>query len=388
VRALVCVLALAAACGREQALPAVADNLVSDAVCVGCHTEQATYFGTAHHLTSSPASRETILGSFHEGENILRTVNPRLHYRMDARPDGFFQSVVMGIPPDTTVFAERFDLVIGSGRKGQTYLYWRDEDLLYQLPVSYWTELGEWAHSPRFHEGAFGFAREVGPRCVECHATYFPRPPGATAPHQYDPSGAVLGISCQTCHGGGSEHVARQGSWRAALFGERIVNPARLSRERQIDACALCHGGVGEPIAPAFTYVPGRPLAEHVRQPVPPPFEAVDVHGNQVALLGRSPCFQASEMTCNTCHNVHETQRDPAAFSATCLTCHQPQSCGLFPEHGLRLAENCVGCHMPDLPSIRIASRHDGRSVRPTVRSHWIRVYAADELSEAVGVPF
>jgi hypothetical protein len=43
--------------------------------------------------------------------------------------------------PYTTEHTERFDYVIGSGGKGQTYLYWKG-DLLFQLPVSYWTELG------------------------------------------------------------------------------------------------------------------------------------------------------------------------------------------------------------------------------------------------------
>ena len=36
-------------------------------------------------------------------------------------------------PSETISHRERFDLVIGSGRKGQTYLYWKGSDL-FELP--------------------------------------------------------------------------------------------------------------------------------------------------------------------------------------------------------------------------------------------------------------
>ena len=59
------------------------------------------------------------------------------------------------------------------GRKGQTYLYWGKEDQLFQLPVSYWTEVGSWVNSPGYGDRTIEFSRPVVPRCLECHATYF-----------------------------------------------------------------------------------------------------------------------------------------------------------------------------------------------------------------------
>jgi hypothetical protein len=76
----------------------------------------------------------------HAVKNILKTEERELIYRMEAKPEGFFQTAVLGTAPDTVSLSQRFDLVIGSGRKGQTYLYWDKGDRLYQLPVSYWTE--------------------------------------------------------------------------------------------------------------------------------------------------------------------------------------------------------------------------------------------------------
>ena len=95
------------------------------------------------------------------------------------------------------------------------------------------------------------------------------------------------------------------------------------------------------------------------------------------ALLERSRCYQESgTMTCVTCHDVHQPQRDAAAFSQRCLSCHQVQSCGRFKTLGSQIAGRCVDCHMPLQTSNLIVSDANGRSVRPKVRNHWIKIYS------------
>src|SRR5215203_6378253 len=102
---------------------------IGDDQCLSCHEKQRTYVTTAHHLTSREANASSIAGSFAPGKNILATQR-ELQYRMEARNDGFFQVGILGTPPDTISLSERFDIVIGSGRKGQTYLYWYKNDHL------------------------------------------------------------------------------------------------------------------------------------------------------------------------------------------------------------------------------------------------------------------
>lgn len=338
-----------------------------------------------------PASSTSIAGSFVGDDAVLRTSNPRLHFRLEARPDGYYQTAVLGAPPDTTEVSERFDIVTGSGRRGQSYLYWRG-DRLYQLPVSYWAELDEWVNSPGYRDGVANFDRAVAPRCLECHATFFesvraPDPGNRVGLNRYDRDRFILGVSCEKCHGPGREHAERRRAGSREWLGSTIVNPARLGRERQIELCALCHGGAGEQKAPAFTYRPGQPLADYLELDPPAPGDAADVHGNQVGLLARSQCFQASAtLTCSTCHDVHVTKRDAATFSPACLGCHRVESCGLFPARGASLAENCVDCHMPRLPSNAIVSTHEGRPLRPRLRTHWIKVYP-QSASEPVRAP-
>ncbi len=236
-----------------------------------------------------------------------------------------------------------------------------------------------WANSPGYQDNYPNFERPVPPRCLECHATYFDAQGSSNI---YKKTGFVLGISCERCHGPGLDHVARHeasgtASNQAAPKEEAIVNPAKLPRERQIETCAVCHEGIGvAPLAPAFSYIPGQPLRDYINLGMVDPNAKIDVHGNQVALLERSRCFQSSStMTCFTCHNVHVAQRDAPAFSQHCLGCHKVDSCGEFAKSGAKIAGNCIDCHMPRQKTNLIISSFQGREVRPEVRSHWIKVY-------------
>jgi hypothetical protein len=333
---------------------------------------------TAHHLTSRLPARGSIAGSFASDANVLRTSNPMLYFHMDSTATGFYQTAVLGRAPDTTSRSERIAIVTGS-RKGQSYLYWRTGNGLYQLPVSYWQGQG-WVYSPGYPDGRPNFDRPIPPRCLECHASWFASESSFTGNNHYRPTDAILGISCETCHGSGREHVRNESSPLHWLLPRAIVNPKRLTRERRMDGCALCHSGAAPLRSAPFSYVPGQPLAKGTVLVGRSAGGPIDVHGNQVGALERSKCFLSSHMTCTTCHDVHREQRDVAALSGRCLTCHTLQSCGLFPQHGQQLAGRCVDCHMPLETSAIIASPSRGRELRVQVRTHWIKVYPVDTI--------
>ena len=222
---MVCVSALVsiAIFSRQDSAPA--QGYIGDEKCLSCHENQRKYLGTAHHLTSQPATATSIAGSFAAGNNILRTQR-ELQYRMEAKPDGFFQTGVLGTPPDTISISERFDFVIGSGRKGQTYLYWGKDDQLFQLPVSYWTEVASWVNSPGYGDRSLDFSRPVVPRCLECHASFFEAVSDSGVPNRYRRSNYTLGISCERCHGPGKQHAGLNAPGKAKPVDQAIVNPA------------------------------------------------------------------------------------------------------------------------------------------------------------------
>ena len=64
------------------------------------------------------------------------------------------------------------------------------------------------------------------------------------------------------------------------------------------------------------------------------------------------------------------------ALSGKCMTCHQQQSCGLFPTRGATLAGKCVDCHMPrQLSNVIVSDDLATTQSRAEIRSHVIRVY-------------
>ncbi len=353
---------------------------VGDEACRSCHAEKVdSYFHTAHLIASRLPTHESILGSFDKSKNVLKTSNSGLFFRMESKDDGFFQTAIAETRAPGSAHSEKIDIVIGSGRSGQTYLYWKN-DHLFQLPVSYWTDLDSWVNSPGYRDGTANFARPVLARCIECHITYAETLPSSEPQNQFKPTSLVLGISCERCHGPGRQHVEAMSAVKTTSSAEEspsgIVNLAKLPRDRQIEVCAQCHGGRRLPLLPVFSYLPGEPLDKY-SAPLPrDATTAADVHGNQVGLLQMSRCYQSSpDMTCSTCHDVHQRQRDPAAFSAHCVKCHQPEKCGEFPKLHEKIIGACVNCHMPLQSSNLIITNSNGKRSKPTLRSHWIKIY-------------
>jgi hypothetical protein len=343
-----------------------------DEACRSCHADKAeSYWSTAHHRTSRLPNKETILGSFVEGKNVLKTATPELSFRMESRPDGFYQTSIWTSPSSFSPHSERIDLVVGSGRVGQTYLYWK-KDHLFQLPVSYWVDLDGWINSPGYRDGVVNFDRPVPPRCLECHFTYAET---VAEPNQYRPESLQLGISCERCHGPGADHVTIERKQKGGGSGS-MINPAKLSRDRQMEVCTQCHGGRRYPLTTPFSYVPGEPLDNYYRRDPGSANATADVHGNQVGLLQMSRCYRSSpQFTCSTCHDVHKPQRDAAAFAEHCLQCHRPSACGEFARLKDKITSACIDCHMPVQESKLIFYNSNGKKSRALVRSHLIQIY-------------
>jgi hypothetical protein len=362
-----------------------ARGFIGDSACQACHqSEFDSYSKTRHHLDSALPSAETIHGHFDPGHNAMTSLDPEVSFRMDVKGGAFFETSLVGEPGHEKTRTEEMDIVIGSGGKGQTYLYWRGDEL-FELPISYWTNLDRWVNSPGYVDGTANFERGINSRCLECHSTYFQQLGGSRTGYHFDREHFVMGISCERCHGPGAEHVrmyskpagASSVGTRAAGAPSAVAKmpPVGIDRDRQTDVCAQCHGGIGHELKPPFSFVPGEALSSYVSLEVNP-LARVDVHGNQVALLEKSVCFRSSpSMTCSTCHNSHEPEREAASYSDKCLTCHKTSACPTFSKNPAPAVTNCVDCHMPVQESKSLTVDMENRSVADPVRNHWIRVY-------------
>lgn len=347
--------------------------------CAGCHKNiYESHVHTAHYLTTRPALAKYIKGSFEPGKNEFDYDSGRI-VKMEKRDSGFYQ---VGYYQGSQRIIQRFDIVVGSGSKGQTYIT-RSQHQLYQLPVSYFTAADNWANSPLYPIYPVLFNRPITSRCLECHSTFASvMSAPAVEPEEFD-SRMIYGVDCEKCHGPAAKHVAFQTDNPKETKAKFIRNPATLSRQQKLDLCALCHGGRLNKTKPSFEFVAGDKLSDFFAMDTTAPNpDNIDVHGNQYALLRSSKCFKESNtMTCNSCHSPHKNERgNLALFSQRCMSCHNNENnhaCKLTASIGPSISLNCIDCHMPKKASHTITELLPGDK-NPTaalIRSHLIKIY-------------
>lgn len=347
--------------------------------CVSCHKDiVASHLRTAHYLSSAPASSATIKGSFKNGKNRF-IYNDHMEVVLEKKNNQYFQTAYFN---GNLYESESFDIVIGSARKGQSYLYWDDHRLL-QLPISYYTPADAWCNSPGYPTNLVYYNKQVPGQCMECHATAARVTTGDNGAVSYDKSTIILGIDCQRCHGPGTEHIA----WHSAhpgdsLAGKYIINTKRLGRQQRLDACALCHSGFRKQLTPSFSFQVGDTLENYSTAVYDTAATAtLDVHGNQYGLLTSSKCFIKSNMDCSSCHNVHVDEAGKRElFSQRCMSCHNGKdqhACSSPAVKKMGTVKNCIDCHMPLLPSNKILLQLNGNAtlVHDLVRTHHIAIY-------------
>lgn len=354
------------------------EEFAGSETCSQCHQSISDSFAeTPHFLTSSPGSVITVKGSLDSGENVL-ALSERLKVFMEERQGKVFQRASID---GKDVDSKPVDISFGSGRQGQTYLYWQS-DSLFQLPVSYHAASNSWANSPGYPTDRIVFDRGISARCLECHATFFKLERAFGEVETFDRHKAILGVDCERCHGPAARHVNFHRKNTGEPEGKFITNPELLSKKQRLDNCSLCHSGMRTNLMPSFSYTVGNDLDRFfVPMHSTDSGATIDVHGNQVGLLKASKCYKLSEMDCSSCHNVHvkETKK-VALFSARCMNCHKEGSndfCKQPQVAGLVLSENCIDCHMPSLPSRKVFLQ-SGASSGPTpffVRTHLISTY-------------
>ncbi len=180
------------------------------------------------------------------------------------------------------------------------------------------------------------------------------------------PTRLPAGIDCQRCHGPGGPHI------RAAVAGESanrvraaILNPARLSSERQLDVCMQCHLETTTFRLPEsyrrfgrgfYSYRPGEALDDYIVHFDHAPGTAHDDKFEIVSAayrLKQSLCFtkSAGKLTCTICHNPHRSVSHSTSathYRARCLRCHSSKDAE---RHSMAATDfsrsDCVSCHMP-----------------------------------------
>jgi hypothetical protein len=360
------------------------DAFAGAAACAGCHRSiYDTYIATAHFNTSSPASRSNVKGSFTAPHNVFNYSND-IKVVMEERDSALFQA---GYLKGVLKEAHRFDIIIGSGQKAQTYLYWKDGKY-FQLPLSYFVPVHDWANSPGFPPSHPKFDRMIPSTCFGCHSSMVAlknvQMVGRSLSEEFEKNQLIYGIDCERCHGPAAAHAAFHTEHPGQKKAMHIKPVGTLNNRQKLDMCALCHSGLKTPQRSAFDFRPGDALSDYffpdLSRPARP--SELDVHGTQYQLFTASKCFiKSTNMNCSSCHNPHRNERKSLqAFSQRCMECHNTAGHSFCKMKGLpaaTLAENCIDCHMPALPSGRITLLANGKvsPVADSIRTHLIAIY-------------
>ena len=355
--------------------------------CKNCHRQiYDTYFHTAHFNTSSDSLADAVLEDFGPGKNVF-TFNDGAEVIMEKIDGRYYQSYYQS---GKKRFSRPFDIVVGSGRKAQTYLYYNDNKKISQLPISYFMAEHTWANSPGFPADNAKFDRNIPSNCLGCHSSFVAVKQsykGVVLQEEFEKGRLIYGIDCERCHGPASAHAEYYTDHPQETQNKFITSIRTLTRIQKNDMCALCHSGFRDVQQSLFNFKPGDNLSNYYI----PDFGKVDtanldVHGNQSQLMMASKCYQLSaDLTCNSCHNVHVKERDNlAVFSERCMNCHKQVNHGFANTKNKNLndliQQNCIDCHMPLKASnaITLLTKQKISAHPDYIRTHLISIYALE----------
>ncbi len=357
-------------------------NLAGPASCAECH--RANYDGyrlTKHPITCRPVEAEKMPDGFHQNQQF-QSAHTDIRFEMSRDDTHFYQTSIQATPGGQRTQRTKIDLVLGAGGTADdVFLSWRDDGQLRELPMAWLYPTQEWAASHFDPLSGADFSRAMTLRCVECHNTWVEHVIGS--PNSYRPEGAMLGVTCESCHGPAGEHVQFHRAHPEQKQPQHIANPAKMERERRLEVCTQCHSNAMRHRTHAFAYRPGQPLDTFYKT-LPTSATEDDRVANQISYLRQSKCFQQDDrLTCVTCHNPHRGSDVSISGAASCAKCHAAHDCRDAPNLPQAVRGDCVSCHMPSYLKINVNFQTQHDNFVPPIRrtEHRIAVHrhARDE---------
>lgn len=361
-------------CAKKKVDISKSAMYVGAAKCKECH--EGIYNGwktTMHPYKFKDISPEEVVADF-EKNNTLTAGGYTT--RMTRKGDDFF---ITTMGPDNKEHTYKAKYLIGAVWK-QRFVTELPNGALHILPVQWNVKTQGWVdyHGLKKHKPGSGKywsdkKRTYQFKCTGCHNT--------GSEFKYDKATdtftgtkwADKGVSCEACHGPGSNHVIADIEDKSRT----IVNPAKIyDAARAAMICGQCHTrgsstkkkfGVQKTGYP-FEYKPGGQLNFlYDAKPGLLPDGSPKKHHQQYNdwLLSE---HAVAGVQCWDCHNPHAKGKAnkyqlKLPGSLLCKSCHTVvESKGV---HGIHSINNCIGCHMPNT----------AKSATPgDIRSHQFKV--------------
>lgn len=378
--------------------------------CTPCHAAETEAWRPSHHARAMQlASDATVLGNFKSSQftkdgvtSSFLTKDGKFSVRTDG-PDGKLQDYEL--PYTFGVFPlQQYLVPFPNGRLQSLVLAW--DSRLREQGGQRWFHLypnQALPHTDPLHWT--GRNQTWNYMCADCHSTNL-RKNYDLAKDSYTTSWSEIDVSCESCHGPGSNHVVWAqnrkkgsytpddganglivnlrgvgGSWSSAEPDTGTMHWKGQTRSRnEIESCAPCHSR-RHPIT--GNYQPGQSFLDAY---VPSLLEEGVYYADGQILEEdyEYGSFLQSKMyregvTCSDCHDPHSGKLPKVSMNAVCGKCHSLSKFGNEQHHHHKSAGAgalCINCHMPTRTYMVVDVRRD----------HSFRVPRPD-LSVTYGTP-
>ena len=385
-------------------------NYVGEAVCAGCHAKEAEAWSGSHHALAMQRSNDkTVLGNFNDAQFTNGTVTSSFH-KKDAKyyvrtegPDGQLQDYEL---PYTFGYfpLQQYLVPFPGGRLQSLGIAW--DSRAKELGGQRWFHLyPDQKLTPADPIHWTGRNQTWNYMCADCHSTNLRRNYNLTS-NTYATTWSEINVSCESCHGPGSNHVeraraqkrdskknqytgadlpvdleSRGGSWGLTKQDDVTMHWNGQSRShKEIETCAPCHS---RRHVITTDYTPGQPFLDAY---VPSLLEEGVYYADGQILEEdyEYGSFLQSKMyhegvTCSDCHDPHSGKLPPLSMNAVCGKCHLFSKFDRAEHHHHSQGSAgavCVNCHMPTHTYMVVDMRRD----------HSFRVPRPD-FSVAYGTP-
>ncbi len=405
------------------------DGYAGHESCRSCHTEQYDSWHASYHRTMTQvASPESVVGEFPASFQFADAA-------WNLYRDGSDFRCEMPVPLGRTMNGyRRFDrpLVLTTGSH-HMQAYWfpvvEDARVLAMLPFVYLIEDQKWIPQGASFLSLPTSEPDIPGRwnigCIRCHATrgqpgVTPQPGETTISYRnYKTRVADFGIACEACHGPGAAHVRwHESEATSAGDGHRLVHPDQLTHKASSQVCGQCHGifefhdqdGNARFVKEGWEFRPGMDLNNSSIRYLVQCSGGIEgdnedklrdqfwqdgmvrVSGREYNGLVESPCFQRGDLSCLSCHAMHQAEDDPRTSkewandqlevgmhsNVACLQCHEDFTDEQYlTDHSHHSSEStgslCYNCHMP----------HTTYGLLKAIRSHQISSPTVTESLQA-----
>lgn len=373
--------------------------------CAVCHPRAYRDWSGSHHdLAMQEATKTTVLGDFDDATFTAQGVTSRFfskdggYYVNTEGPDGKLQdyriAYTFGVHP-----LQQYLIAFPGGRLqalglawdarprakgGQRWFHLYPDEHIAPDDVLHWTGINQnWNYM-----------------CADCHSTNLRRNFDLEE-DRFETTWSEIDVSCEACHGPGSEHVAWAGAGKTAgapnglasafndrknirwtlkdgaVIAARSAPPAAFRAE--VESCARCHSR-HSPLGDAVEN--GKPVLDNYRVALlrEDLYHADGQIKDEVYVYGsflQSKMYRAG-VTCSDCHDPHSLALR-AEGNTLCTRCHLSEAFDSPAHHFHTLGtagSQCVDCHAPEATYMVVDPRRD----------HSFRIPRPD-LSVKIGVP-